>query len=165
MKEKLRKIDWMKVIIMVALLIFWIIVGVCVYKITTNADVEECAFTKCTRNQEEKEEPKSQVLEDPYGKFIRVKTTAYCACSKCCGKWADGGTTASGRKAVEGLTVASNTYYGKGILLYDENMNLIGIYECMDKGTKGIDVYMDSHQRALEFGIHYYYIQVIDAIG
>lgn len=103
--------------------------------------------------------------ESPYGDYIRVKATAYCPCEKCCGKWADGGTTASGRKAVEGLTVASNTYYGKGILLYDEDLELIGIFECMDKGTKGIDIYMDSHERAKEFGVHYYYIQVIDGVG
>ena len=32
----------------------------------------------------------------------------------------------------------------------------------MDTGTDGIDIYMDSHQRALEFGVHYYHIQVID---
>ena len=143
-KKKLERVDWLKLGIAICLAIFWLVAITAICKIVSNA-----------------QEPP----ESPYGDYIRVKATAYCPCSKCCGKWADGGTTASGRQAVEGLTVASNTYYGKGILLYNEDFELIGIYECMDKGTKGIDIYMDSHDRALEFGVHYYYIQVIDGVG
>lgn len=143
MKEKLKKLDWLKIVIALLLIIFWLIVGTLIVN-AKSAD---------------------ESLKDPYGEFIRVKTTAYCPCAECCGRWADGGTTASGRQAVEGLTVASNKYYGKGILLYDEERNLIGIYECTDKGTDGIDIYMDSHQRAKEFGVHYYYIQLIDGVG
>ena len=140
----LSEIDWIRLGLAICLAIFWLVVITAICKIVGNA-----------------QEPP----ESPYGDYIKVKTTAYCPCKKCCGKWADGGTTASGRKAVEGLTVASNKYYGKDILLYNEDFELIGIYECMDTGTDGIDIYMDSHQRALEFGVHYYHIQVIDGVG
>lgn len=104
-----------------------------------------------------------EVFENPYGEPFQIKTTAYCSCAECCGH--DHGITKSGRLAVEGLTVASNLYYGKTVILYDEDMNYIGIYECMDTGTDGLDIYMDSHEAALEFGVHYYYIQVVDAVG
>lgn len=143
-KKKLERVDWLKLGLAICLAIFWLVVITAICKIVGRAH---------------------NAPESPYGDFIPVKATAYCACKKCCGKWADGGTTASGRKAIEGLTVASDTYYGKGILLYDEYFTLIGIYECMDKGTKGIDIYMDSHQQAKEFGVHNYYIQLIDGVG
>lgn len=101
--------------------------------------------------------------KNPYGEPIQIKATAYCSCKDCCGH--DHGITKSGRKAIEGLTVASNVYYGKTVILYDEDMNYIGIYEVMDTGTDHIDVYMDNHKRALEFGVHHYYIQAVDAAG
>lgn len=109
------------------------------------------------------EAPESQKMANPYGEPIQIKATAYCSCTNCCGH--SHGITKSGRKAVEGLTVASNIYFGKTVVLYDENMEFIGIYEVMDTGTDHIDIYMDSHQRALEFGVHYYYIQAVDAVG
>lgn len=113
--------------------------------------------------KQEVPEVSKEVFENPYGEPVQVKTTAYCRCKVCCGH--DHGITKSGRPAVAGLTVASNIYYGKTIILYDETMNYIGIYECMDTGTDGLDIYMDSHEAALEFGVHYYYIQVVDAVG
>lgn len=114
-------------------------------------------------DKQEVQEVSEEVFENPYGEPFQVKCTAYCKCVDCCGH--EHGITKSGRTAVEGLTVASNLYYGKTIILYDENMNYIGIYECMDTGTDGLDIYMDSHEAALEFGAHYYYIQVVDTVG
>lgn len=99
----------------------------------------------------------------PYGEFIQIKTTAYCSCKVCCGH--EHGITRSGRTAKEGLTVASDTYYGKTVILYDEKMNFLGIYECMDTGVEHLDIYMESHEKAQEFGVHYYYIQAVDAVG
>lgn len=101
--------------------------------------------------------------ETPCGQPIQMKCTAYCSCKQCCGH--SHGITKSGRPVVEGLTIASNVYYGKTLILYDEDMNYIGIYEVTDTGTDHLDIYLDSHQKALEFGVHYYYIQVVDAVG
>ena len=131
--------------------------AICLLTVLIAAFIKSCVYATPVKAASPEE------MQNIYGDYIPIKATAYCSCQKCCGK--DDGITASGRKAIEGLTVASNTYYGKGIYLYDENMDLVGIYECMDKGTDGIDVYIDSHQRAREFGIRYYYIQVIDAVG
>lgn len=109
------------------------------------------------------EEERCTGAANPYGEPVQVKTTAYCSCKVCCGH--SHGITRSGRAAKEGLTVASDTYYGKMVILYDEEMNFLGIYECMDTGVEYLDIYMESHEEAQEFGVHYYYIQAVDAVG
>ncbi|MBO5957564.1 MAG: 3D domain-containing protein [Bacteroidales bacterium] len=81
------------------------------------------------------------------------KLTAYCACKKCCGKWADG-VTASGAKVQQGITIAADT----DILPFGTNVIINGHeYTVQDRGgaIKGnrIDIYFDSHEDALEFGV------------
>lgn len=81
------------------------------------------------------------------------KLTAYCACNKCCGK--SNGITASGAKAVEGVTVAADTRFPFGTKL------IIGGHEytVQDRGSsvKGdkIDIFFSSHQSAIKFGVQY----------
>lgn len=82
------------------------------------------------------------------GKYI---ITAYCPCVKCCGK--SNGITASGAKAVEGVTIAADTKvlpFGTKIII-DGNT-----YTVQDRGgaVKGnrIDIFFDSHDKALQFG-------------
>jgi len=79
--------------------------------------------------------------------------TYYCACEKCCGKWADG-TFASGRPVYNG-GVACNIL-PLGTELYIEGL---GVYTVEDRGAKSlfdnkqhIDVYMDDHDMALQMG-------------
>lgn len=78
------------------------------------------------------------------------KLTAYCNCSKCCGKWA-GGPTKSGAMPVAGTTVACNT------LAMGTRISINGHeYTVQDTGhlaDNQIDVYFDSHSAALEFGV------------
>lgn len=81
----------------------------------------------------------------------KYTVTAYCPCVKCCGK--SNGITASGIKAVEGVTVAADT----NILPFGTEIEIDGhVYIVQDKGgaIKGnrIDLYFDSHQEALNFG-------------
>ena len=80
------------------------------------------------------------------------KLTAYCACSKCCGKWA-GGNTSSGTVPTQGRTVACNT------LPAGTKVNINGHdYIVEDTGNmKGnvIDIFFNSHQEALNFGVQY----------
>ena len=77
--------------------------------------------------------------------------TAYCPCVKCCGK--SNGITASGIKAVEGVTVATNKSIPFGTKVYIDG---VGERIVQDRGgaIKGnrIDLYFDSHQDALNFG-------------
>ena len=77
--------------------------------------------------------------------------TAYCHCVKCCGK--SDGITASGEKAVEGITVAMDKSMPFGTKIYIDG---VGERIVQDRGgaIKGnrIDLYFDSHQEALNFG-------------
>ena len=77
--------------------------------------------------------------------------TAYCHCVKCCGK--SDGITASGEKAVEGITVATDKSIPFGTKIYIDG---VGERIVQDRGgaIKGnrIDLYFDSHQEALNFG-------------
>ena len=94
------------------------------------------------------------------------KLTAYCACVKCCGKNPNDvgyGITKSGIRAVEGVTVAADP---KVIPLGTEIIiDGLGEYTVQDTGgaIKGnrIDVYFDSHQDALEFGVQHKQIYIM----
>ena len=95
------------------------------------------------------------VVYEPQKTSLGVfKLTAYCACEKCCGK--NDGITASGVKAVEGVTIAADTK----VLPFNTKVTIDGHeYTVQDRGgaIKGnrIDVYFDSHQEALDFGVQY----------
>ena len=77
--------------------------------------------------------------------------TAYCACVQCCGK--NDGITASGVKAVEGVTVATDKSIPFGTKIYIDG---VGERIVQDRGgaIKGnrIDLYFENHQSALNFG-------------
>lgn len=86
------------------------------------------------------------------------KITAYCSCSKCCGKTT--GRTASGAKATAGVTVAAPAKFAFGTKL-----NIGGhIYTVQDRGgaIKGnrIDIYVSSHSQALQWGVKYLPVSV-----
>ena len=84
-------------------------------------------------------------------KTITMVVTAYCPCSKCCGK--SDGITASGVKAKQGVTVAADTR----LFPFGTKLEIDGkIYTVQDRGgvIKGnrIDLYFENHQSALNFG-------------
>lgn len=107
------------------------------------------------------------VTEQPeYISLGEFKLTAYCGCSKCCGKWGENRPvdesgkpivkTANGTIAVEGITVAADI----GLLPYGTHIWIDGHeYTVQDRGSaingNQIDVYFESHQEALEFGVQY----------
>ena len=87
------------------------------------------------------------------------KITAYCPCSKCCGK--STGRTASGTKATAGRTVAAPSNFAFGTKL-----NIGGhIYTVEDRGGaingNKIDIYVSSHQAALQWGVRYLTVSVV----
>jgi 3D (Asp-Asp-Asp) domain-containing protein len=77
--------------------------------------------------------------------------TAYCPCQKCCGK--TDGITASGKKAVQGVTIATDKSIPFGTKIYIDG---VGERIVQDRGgaIKGnrIDLYFENHQEALNFG-------------
>lgn len=88
------------------------------------------------------------------------KITAYCSCSKCCGK--STGRTASGTKATAGRTVAAPSNFAFGTKL-----NIGGhIYTVEDRGGaingNKIDIYVSSHQAALQWGVRYLTVSVVE---
>ena len=109
------------------------------------------------------------VVTEPQETFVSLgefKLTAYCPCTKCCGKWgenrptdANGNmivVTASGRYAKENWTVAADT----SMLPFGTRIYINGYeYEVQDRGgaikENRIDIYFDDHQEALNFGIQY----------
>lgn len=86
------------------------------------------------------------------------KVTAYCSCSKCCGKAS--GRTASGTKATAGRTVAASSKFAFGTKL-----NIGGhIYTVEDRGGavngNKIDIFVNSHAEALQWGVRYLPVSV-----
>ena len=94
------------------------------------------------------EEPKPEYITETF------KPTAYCPCMQCCDK--TDGITASGTKATEGRTIAVDP----NVIPFGTEVIINGhTYIAEDKGgaikDNRIDVYFDSHQDALEFGVQY----------
>lgn len=84
---------------------------------------------------------------------LAVDVTHYCACSKCCGQWADG-YTASGKYAARGM-IAMSSHYPFGTQLMINGV----MYTVEDRGGSGIendisrvDIFVPNHQEALRLG-------------
>lgn len=97
----------------------------------------------------------------PEPEWITLKATAYCSCSKCCGKWADG-ITADGSIATQGITVAADwSILPQGTVLYIEG---VGERTVQDTGVYGywIDIYYNDHEAALDWGVRYVKARVVE---
>lgn len=83
------------------------------------------------------------------------KLTAYCPCSQCCGKWANG-ITATGVIAQPNHTIAVDP----SVIPYGSKVKINGrTYVAEDCGgaikSNRIDIYFSSHQEACDFGVQY----------
>ena len=93
---------------------------------------------------------------------VRIfKVTAYCPCSKCCGKFASG-YTSSGTKATPGRTVATSTQFAFGTKLSINGTT----YTVEDRGgaIQGdrIDIFFNTHAEAIAWGVKYLPVQVVE---
>ena len=84
-------------------------------------------------------------------------TSAYCSCSKCCGKQT--GITSSGAKASSWYTVAAGKGYPVGTIIYIpyfKDKPNGGWFVVQDRGgaisNNKLDIYMGTHNQALQFG-------------
>ena len=95
------------------------------------------------------EEPEETIQS--LGEF---KFTAYCACEKCCGK--SDGITKTGTKATEGRTIAvdPNVIPLGSEVIVDGHKYIAEDVGGAIKGNR-IDLYFESHQEALEFGVQH----------
>lgn len=92
--------------------------------------------------------------------YVKFTATAYCGCTKCCGK--STGKTASGTIATAGRTVAMSSSYSFGTKIEIQGM---GTYIVEDRGGaiegNRIDIFFSNHQKALDFGRRTVYLKVL----
>lgn len=82
-----------------------------------------------------------------------MTVTAYCPCEKCCGAYSNG-YTATGAKATQGVTIATDP----DVIPLGTEVEIDGhIYIAQDVGGaisgNRIDLYFDSHEDALQWGV------------
>lgn len=151
--------------------------------------IKEITYKIKYQNDEEIERTKlsEQIVKEPVDKIVQVqknvttsrgsisrnntntasgttkifKITAYCPCSKCCGKYASG-YTSSGTKATAGRTVAASSQFAFGTKLLINGKE----YTVEDRGGaitgNKIDIYMNTHAEALAWGVKYLPVQVVN---
>lgn len=112
------------------------------------AAMPEAELLSCVVEVVEPAEPELVSL----GEF---KLTHYCPCEKCCGDWADG-ITYTGTQATEGRTIAvdPDTIPLGSTVVIDGHEYIAEDIGGAIQGNR-IDVFMDSHQAALEGGVKY----------
>ena len=121
--------------------------------------IESNKETNIIEIETEKESDTNQAVEPvSLGNF---KLTAYCSCSLCCGKWANNRPNgivygSIGEELKEGYSIAVDPT----VIPYRTEVIINGhIYKAQDCGgaIKGnrIDVYFEDHQTALNFGVQY----------
>ena len=107
-------------------------------------------------------------MTDAFGadeKTVLMRVTAYCACTKCCGRYSDG-VTASGHKIRGGdAFVAADAKYAFGTEMAIEGYNGGKPVKVLDRGSaiydNRIDVFFASHKEAIEWGVRYIEVQII----
>lgn len=143
----------------------------CVYDNNETTEMVETTETTETTETVETEAVQNQA-DNSFQ--LDVKCTAYCSCSKCCGRYAknrpldESGKpiilTASGEKAKEGVTVGVDPKViplGSKIIIDGHE------YTAQDTGNSKfvknnvIDVYFDNHEEASEFGVQYFTATII----
>lgn len=101
--------------------------------------------------------------ENVHGSYKKMEATAYC----------DHGLCFDETVPKAGITVAAaKEYIGKTFIIYSEDWELIGIYECHDTGgdyriKNGtvVDIYMDDEAECWKFGRQKVHVQIVDAKG
>lgn len=126
-------------------------------KIESLENVEAEDTVESTIDNVESTASEEQITASLLGTF---KVTAYCHCEKCCGK--SNGITATGSKVCANRTIAVDP---KIIPLGSQIMIDGQIYIAEDVGgaIKGnrIDMYFPTHQEALDFGVQYKQISIL----
>jgi 3D (Asp-Asp-Asp) domain-containing protein len=90
---------------------------------------------------------------------VRMRVTAYCPCSKCCGKYSDGITACNHRIQGGDRFVAADRSYPFGTPMIIPGYNKSEPVEVKDRGgaikNDKLDVFFNTHEEALEWGVQY----------
>lgn len=118
-------------------------------------EISEAAKESALKAAEETEEAAKAEAEAKEAELMAsaeylgtFKLTAYCNCARCCGT--AGNATASGVMPTSGHTVAmGGIEFGTKLLINGT------VYTVEDRGTPygHVDIFMDSHEEALQFGM------------
>ncbi len=97
---------------------------------------------------------------------VRMRVTAYCPCSKCCGRYADG-ITACGHEIQPGDTfVAADKRYTFGTKMIIPGYSHGRAVKVLDRGGaiqgNRADVFFPSHQEALEWGVKHLDVKILN---
>ena len=106
------------------------------------------------------EKPKETTSPTKTNNGFTVKTmtiTYYCSCTKCCGPNAKG-ITASGKQVQEGMVAMKGVPFGTKIEINGKQY----VVEDRGVGAGCVDVYVSSHQKALELGRHKAEVKIYD---
>lgn len=106
-------------------------------------------------------------------KTLTVKTTAYCSCVKCCGVWSKDHSSHQDTDYEQHTTLGTVPTAGRTIAVDPEVIPLGSkvvlngheyVAEDTGSGVKGnhIDVYFDSHEAALDWGVKTLEVQVFE---
>jgi 3D (Asp-Asp-Asp) domain-containing protein len=95
---------------------------------------------------------------------VRMKVTAYCPCSKCCGQFSDG-VTASGHRINNGdRFAAADKKFPFNTDLIIPGYNNSRSVKILDRGGairgEKLDVFFNTHQQALEWGVQHLDVKV-----
>ena len=87
--------------------------------------------------------------------------TAYCGCPECCGAYSSG-YTASGTLATEGRTIACNALPIGTQVSVNGHTYIVEDTGYTPYGDAWIDIYFDSHDAALAFGVQQVDVYVLN---
>ena len=124
---------------------------------TTKADVTRPAALN---------QPETKVASEPSEQWqtVRMRVTGYCACRKCCGRFADG-ITACGHKIKRGdAFVAADKKYSFGTEMIVAGYNNDQPIKVLDRGgaIRGnkLDLFFHSHKQAMQWGVKYIDVKI-----
>lgn len=97
-----------------------------------------------------------------YGNPFPVEVTAYC----------DNGITASGSHTRTGICAAKKEWIGYTAIIYNSDMELVGIYQIEDTGSdyrlkngSCIDIWLPDYDSCIKWGRQKCYVQIVPAEG
>lgn len=128
-----------------------------IYKVgnETEKKVQLADFGTAAPTSKPSEAPAEQPSSDVMISLGTFKVTAFCHCEKCCPGTADG-ITFTETNVKEGRTIAADP----NVIPFGSTIIVDG-HEYIVEDTGGwtgnqLDIYMESHQEALEYGVQYH---------
>ena len=106
----------------------------------------------------------NEQAKDDSWKAVRMRVTAYCPCSSCCGEYSDGITADNHRIQDGDRFVAADNVYAFGTEMIIPGYNESQSVEVKDRGgaikNNRLDVFFNTHEEALAWGVQHLYVLI-----